>query len=168
MWSGGFCGWVEIWMDELCHTCVQLVQESLLPCGGTPVVVRRCCHLLWWWLAGKVAGNAISSFSFLSSILQGLQWQRLPKVNLCNLQCLATVDFLSSSRKCAQKWSKCTFLCRITSTHIINLETWKHTLNATKGLQSHLIPVIRNAICTINKGKSGGKIIDEQFNLERK
>ena len=134
---------------------MQLVKTISSRCGDAPVVVRRCCRLLWWWLAGKVAGNAISSFSFLSSILQGLQWQRIPKVNLCNLQCLeATVDFLSSSRKCAQNWSKCTFLCRITSSHLSNLKSWKRILIVTKCLWISLTLVIRNTICATNKCKS--------------
>ena len=133
------------------------MKGSSSSCGGAQVVVRRYYRLLWWWFAGKIAGKVISSFFFLFPILLGLQWHHLPKVDSCILWCReATVDFLSSSRKCAPNVPQCTFLCQITPTHINNLQTWKHTLNAWKCFRIHLTLVIRNIICPTNKGKSSG------------
>lgn len=49
--------------------------------------------------------------------------------------------------KNASNISKCTFFCRITSTHIFYLKTWKHILNVTKYFRRSLILVVRSIIC---------------------
>jgi hypothetical protein len=45
-------------------------------------------------------------------------------------------------------------LCRNISTHSNNLKSWKHTLVLTNSFWIHLIPVIKNTICTTKMCKS--------------